>query len=266
MNRHDRSPESSARCRWRPRRTALVTLLTALLLTSSAAADWLVTRDGSRIETAGEWRVDGRLVVFHLADGSLASMRLDLIDHEASVRATAEAMRPKAPAPPAEKKKAVMVLTDADVEHIDTSEPEAAIEIAAEPGDMEVVDYEEVDDPRVDGVVFSGNLRNVSDKMMISPRVIMTLVDLEGEEIATAEGDADAGFLRPTQSARFRVEFPDVFSYAGVEIETAGDGLSMRPEDAGGASSDEANGEAADDGGAPEAREGLDPADEGAGA
>jgi hypothetical protein len=69
--------------------------------------------------------------------------------------------------------------------------------------------------------------------MMLTPRVIMTLLDGSGDEIATVEAPAQAGFLRPTQSAPFRVEFPAVFSYEAVEFETAGDGLSMRPEDAG---------------------------------
>ena len=51
-------------------------------------ADWLVTRDGTRIETEGLWSMQGKLVVFELPDGTLSSLRLSLV---ASDRATAEA-------------------------------------------------------------------------------------------------------------------------------------------------------------------------------
>ena len=58
-----------------------------------AHADRLVTRDGSVIETAGPWRVEGRLVIFRLPDGTLSSMRLVDTDLEASAERTRAAER-----------------------------------------------------------------------------------------------------------------------------------------------------------------------------
>ena len=61
-----------------------------LLLAAPLGADWLVTRDGGRVETDGPWTVKGRQVVFTLPSGTLASLRLDDVDLEASEAATAE--------------------------------------------------------------------------------------------------------------------------------------------------------------------------------
>ena len=50
----------------------------------AADADRLVTRDGAVIETRGPWRVEGRLVIFRLPDGTLSSIRLVDADLEGS--------------------------------------------------------------------------------------------------------------------------------------------------------------------------------------
>src|SRR3954449_11180111 len=67
-----------------------------------ARADWLVTREGGRVETKGPWQVKGKLVVFARAgDGSLASLRATEVDLDASAKATTEAkIRSEAPVPP----------------------------------------------------------------------------------------------------------------------------------------------------------------------
>ena len=70
------------------------------LFATGAAADWLVAKDGSRIETQGPWEVKGRLVVFTTAQGELASMRADDLDLGES-RALTEAGPAPATAPPA---------------------------------------------------------------------------------------------------------------------------------------------------------------------
>ena len=73
------------------------------LLASPATGDWLVTTDGSRIETDGPWTERGRTVVFE-SDGQLMSLRLADVDLEASRALTAEAeaakRRPAPPPPP----------------------------------------------------------------------------------------------------------------------------------------------------------------------
>jgi len=66
----------------------------------SARADWLVTREGGRVETKGPWQVKGKLVVFtRAADSGLASLRASEVDLEASAKATADA-KVQAEAPP----------------------------------------------------------------------------------------------------------------------------------------------------------------------
>ena len=62
---------------------AALGLCLPLLASAGAAADLLATRDGSIIETDGTWKVQGRLVIFKLPDGQLASLKLDEVDLEA---------------------------------------------------------------------------------------------------------------------------------------------------------------------------------------
>jgi glutaredoxin len=68
---------------------ALVIACAGFLLASiPAAADWLVTRDGQRIETEGRWQMKGKAVMFTQADGRVDQLPRDYIDFEASHRAT----------------------------------------------------------------------------------------------------------------------------------------------------------------------------------
>jgi len=113
----------SRRLRWGLAGLAAAAVAGALLY--PAAADWLVTRDGNRIETAGPWRVEGRLVVFKKPDGSLVSLRLSDVDLEGSRNLTremderakkaAEAVRPAAVQ---KKRPSVARITDDDVAHV----------------------------------------------------------------------------------------------------------------------------------------------------
>ncbi len=96
------------------------------LLAAAAGAAWadeLVTRDGQVIQTQGPWEVRGRLLVFKLADGTLASLRLNEADLEATEKRAQEAERRARQAreesmrPAPEPQQAVLVLTDKDVSH-----------------------------------------------------------------------------------------------------------------------------------------------------
>src|SRR5690606_37601777 len=96
---------------------ALASLLALPAVTPEARADWLVTREGARLETKGPWTVRGKLVVFTLPDGTLSSVRLDQVDLEASRRAEEELRQERQrAAAPAEKpkRKSVVSLTDRD--------------------------------------------------------------------------------------------------------------------------------------------------------
>ncbi len=107
-------------------RATLGLLGMALLVAAPAAGDWLVLRDGSRLETDGPWKVKGRQVVFTRPGGTLAALRLADVDLEASAEATeASQAAAAAPPPPAEpapaasattrRRKSVLVLTDDDL-------------------------------------------------------------------------------------------------------------------------------------------------------
>lgn len=106
-----------------PRAWIALAALLAVAGGAAASADELVTRDGQVIQTQGPWEVRGKLLVFKLADGTLASLRLDEADLEASERRVAEKARrarqarEEAMKPPPEPKAAVVVLTDRDVAH-----------------------------------------------------------------------------------------------------------------------------------------------------
>lgn len=81
--------------------------------------DWLVTQDGSTVETKGPWEIKGRMVVFDLPSGALSSMRIDDLDLAASETLTA-AKKEEASATPEvaaepEKQKSVLSLTNRDI-------------------------------------------------------------------------------------------------------------------------------------------------------
>jgi hypothetical protein len=73
------------------RHLALAAVAATLIGAPAARADLLVTREGVAIETAGPWRVEGRMVVFTLPGGALSSIRADQVDLDRSAVATARA-------------------------------------------------------------------------------------------------------------------------------------------------------------------------------
>jgi hypothetical protein len=72
-------------------RLAFPPLVAAALLLAAAplGADWLVLKDGNRIETHGPWREKGRQIVFTLPNGQLSALRATEVDLAASRAATA---------------------------------------------------------------------------------------------------------------------------------------------------------------------------------
>ncbi|MEO1366246.1 MAG: hypothetical protein AAFX50_03640, partial [Acidobacteriota bacterium] len=112
------------RARPRGRRTSAMRAAThagarAAYVAAPAAADVLVMKDGSRVETKGPWEVKGRQVIFTLPNGTLSAVRLSEVDLDRSNEATEIQRRPPAPQPTAREEAAVrepvLVLTNDDI-------------------------------------------------------------------------------------------------------------------------------------------------------
>ncbi len=237
-----------------------------------AGADLLVLRDGNRVETSGGWEVKGRVVVFKTAAGTLASLRLSEVDLEASEHATAEAAARRAAADeaakkPAEKRKPVLVLTDADVARAsetpaegdgETGE-EAAAGTGEEPAPGEsaeeasasgetapstpgsesadagknglVVDsWEQEGDAK--GILIRGVVRNDSDQIATGVAVAVRIYDDAGGLLSRATAPLDDAVLPPGASADFRAFFPEVASFASVKFDVEGTRFEQRGEGA----------------------------------
>lgn len=209
-------------------------LATAALLVP-AAADWLVTRDGGRIETDGPWRVDNRLVVFKQPDGTYASVRLTEVDLEASEQLTREmAERARAPEPSPEPHQAAIRLTEKDLPPVRGRGPAASAQggapAASDTKDdagtgesLQIVSWREVSGPNSEGIEFVGNVRNVTDRMALGVAVNVVLFDERGEEAQSANAVLTSPALPPGQAAGFRASFPGVYQYARAEFRTSGD-------------------------------------------
>ncbi|HEX3131465.1 MAG TPA: FxLYD domain-containing protein [Thermoanaerobaculia bacterium] len=220
----------------------MILALAALLggTAGPAAADWLVTREGAKVETQGPWTVKGKLVVFKTPDGKLASLRVADVDLDASRNATEEAVaaqaqaeaEPEKPAP--EKKKSVRTITDKDVRQAGPAaapgSPEAAAGPASGPG--VVVDTWKQDRDSEDGhVVISGSVQNASGATAVDLQLRVMLYDESGTLMATSQAALGSQALPPGEKVIFRADFPGYFSFAQIKFEPQGRRLATRPAD-----------------------------------
>lgn len=218
-----------------------VAAVAALALLVPAAADWLVTEDGTRVETEGPWEVRDRLVVFKRPDGTFASMRLSDVDLEASERLTremAEAVREPKDSEPQGRREVVARLTEADLPPVSSQSgredgspsPKGSEERTdgagesdpEEPESLQIVTWRELGGPERDGLEFVGDVRNVTENTALGVEVSVILFDQEGEEIAQGDALLTSSALPPGQTAGFRASFPGVFHYARVDLEASG--------------------------------------------
>jgi hypothetical protein len=228
------SPRPSA-----PRRLAALAALLGLAALP-AGADWLITRQGGRVETRGAWETRGKLVVFRTMDGTLSSLRLTEVDLEASRRATEEAVRARAaraeaPAKPPVKKPSVLVLTDKDVRHVEEASsgaadgaPEEAAEKAAD--DLAVANWERSADPAEGHVVITGTIRNAAaGSTATGVNLTVSLFDESGRQVGSAEAVLTTTALPSGQQSGFRAEFPGVFAFSDVRFAPKGLQLKAGP-------------------------------------
>lgn len=207
-----------------------------------ADANLLVTRDGSVVEAKGSWKVQGRLVVFELPDGRLASLQLGEVNLEASRAAAKKTEAParKALASRPHDRAAVLVLTDADFRKAPVAagaagEPIAGSGQAGEPPDQEqrlvVSSWEETTES--DGLVITGMLVNNSPDVVANIELAVFFYDRDEELLRTTLATVTAQVLKPGQRARFRAEARAVFDYSSLRFEAGSLGFCGQLRDAG---------------------------------
>ena len=187
-------------------------LFAAHFTSQSAAADWLVTRDGGRVETKGEWRVEGRRVLFTLPNGTLSAMRVSEVDLDASRAATEEAKQPPKPdevAVEEPKPEPVLVLTNKDI-------PRAVDNSAAEYGDdrgatssgpaLRVIEWNE--EPGDGGVRVIGRLENGTDQSHSGIGLRVEVRNDDGEVLATSSATVTRETLIAGGITAFEARFP----------------------------------------------------------
>jgi hypothetical protein len=215
---------------------AAALVLMAAGLSTPATADWLVTTDGTRLETRGPWQVRDDIVVFTTTGGTLTSMRLADCNLAASTRLTAASKAPQKAKPksPPQRARKVFVLTDADVGHSRPAAPKAAPEAPKaqpRPGQRPAAAPEK-DPPseRVvvtrwrpkdadDGTAIRGQIANVSSEIAASIEVVAVFKDSEGEVLLVQPASLSATTLKPGQRSEFHVMATDLFSYSTVDFE-----------------------------------------------
>lgn len=217
--------------------------LALALLALPAQADWLVTREGARVETRGAWTVKGKLVVFHTAAGKLSSLRVADVDLDASRRVTEEAVAAQAqaaaePEEAPERKKPVRVITDKDVRQAGQPEEgaeegdvaaqgEETEEAQAPPGPtsgpgLVIEGWTQGRDPKEDHVVITGTLQNASGSTSADTKLRILIFDETGTMIASSQAALAKSALPSGERTEFKADFPGYFSFATIKFEPAG--------------------------------------------
>ncbi len=222
---------------------ALAALFVPLLVSTPAGADWLVTREGAKVETQGPWKVKGKLVVFTRPDDTLASLRLAEVDLEASERATAApAVQPPPPTAPEKPREKKWVLTDASFPRKPeapsapsaSSEPPAAVAPGgekAEPGKSPVTIGSWRQEARLekDGLDILGVLQNNGEHLAEQVTLTVELVDLNGTLLGASTALLSAPNIRPGGGVTFRATFPGLFAFAEARFDIRNQRLMEAP-------------------------------------
>lgn len=203
-------------------------------LSSPAKADWLVTRDGARVETRGPWQVKGKLIVFQAADGKLASLRASEVDLEESRLATDDAVRAKEAAvaaaqkPTVPRKASVRSITDKDVRQVAAANPAAAAPAekaadAAAPESAEspvsVASWERIETAGEGHIVIAGRVRNGSDDAAAELAVRVILYNEAGDIVGVTQAEVVDSVLAPGGETDFRASFPGVYAFSSLKFD-----------------------------------------------
>ena len=203
----------------------------------AAGADVLVLRDGGRVETRGAWKEQGKLVVFQLADGTLASLRRETVDLEASARASAPAAS-VSPAMASRDTPAKRVFTESSVSKLravsttpsppegagSTADPdartaeEADASIAGAPTgvpDLKVLEWRRRDSAEL---AITGALVNGGADQLLDVHLTVQLFGADGTLLLAAPATLDSSTLAPGQRTPFTATFPGILSYVGLRF------------------------------------------------
>jgi hypothetical protein len=213
--------------------TSVAAVLFALaILTPSepAVADWLVTSDGTRIETEGPWEVRQGMVVFSRADGSLASMRLSDVDVDASGSEgpPSEPGRPAADPKPANPEP-ILVLTNRDIPRAQTESLPPSDDRGANPGRgdrrgkrLTVTAWTVVESDAGEPVEIVGRLSNVGQRPAKRLGLVLIFLDRRGEEVGNGRAHLDDTDLRPGESTLFQLPLDHPTDFTAVKFRTHG--------------------------------------------
>lgn len=230
------------------RRAAMALLLLAAAA-PPAAADWLVMADGTRVETRGPWRQDGRLVVFTSPDERLVSLRASAVDLPASVEATRRAAEAatqareggeRASDRPQQPPREVRRITNADVgpgvpAAAAPADGEAPAEEAGRPGAeagvaLDVVDSQQATDDFDGHLIVTGGLVNRSARTAAAVALTVLAYGAEGELLGTQSADLAAEALAGGERTTFRADFPDVFAAFALRFRPEASFLEVVPD------------------------------------
>jgi hypothetical protein len=205
-----------------------------------AGADWLVTRQGARVETRGSWQEKGKLVVFNRPDGTLASLRLADVDLPASRKATREevevkAQPPKEPVKP-QKKESIAKLSDKDFrrpaaepEKEPAKEEKPGADSAKKPGTVAVASWERGKSPEDGHVMVSGTVRNMATDQATAVGVTVRLFDETGTLIGQVEAVLTSTIIPGGGTVGFQADFPALFTFAAAKFEPRSLNLAKGP-------------------------------------
>jgi hypothetical protein len=222
---------------------ALAALLVPLL-PAAGNADWLVTREGVRVETKGPWKVKGKLVVFTRPDDTLASLRLAEVDLEASERATAAPAARRPPSAPEKPREKKWVLTDSSFPRkpeapsasSPSGEPQVPAAVSPEgekavPGKspVTVASWRQAASTEKEGIEILGVLQNNGEHLAEQVTLTVELVDLNGTLLGTSTAVLSAPNIRPGGGVTFRATFPGVFAFAEARFDIRNQRLMEAP-------------------------------------
>lgn len=210
-----------------PAHSSLKGLVLALLILAPGrplVADWLIMRDGSRLETRGPWRTEGSKIILTLPGGTLASIAARDVDLERSGGSSAATETTPGTPPtgrPSPSRKPVLVLTNRDLppgrlHDAPTAAPMPGVRGTSHPpgaesegSEVRVEFWAEFRDQTIDGVEIRGILHNPSAAPVRISRVSVEIVDHAGrtvnQEVFPRRRRLDAG-----GSTSFSVRILDV--------------------------------------------------------